>query len=349
MDALLRADEPQRATVLSEHASRRTFLTGVGLAGAAGLGASLLRSASAAAAAPAPAAGANGTLIYGINDENYSAFTTDNPSGFQYCYRAYDETVWESTSDVPKTWITDNPTHFVNWSMRPNLRLLLAGKFDKQIIDLLATAPNNAELTMWHEAAALPNCGPGNEYAVYAPPHGTKGNWMTAANLRAGHEHMQNLCNSHKNSAGGHVTYGQIFIGPAYQHQVGDWIAPNMYWYGYDIYDNKIYWENPDVANPAKSILNQSAIDARMTNNKHFLDGIAKGYKFHITETNSHVIQHRKNWALFLSEWMSGNGGYRFEWFYHAGGQLSGPYSALEPSTRKYIAEKIIPVYGQRT
>jgi hypothetical protein len=39
---------------------------------------------------------------------------------------------------------------------------------------------------------------------------------------------------------------------------------------------------------------------------------------------------------------------YRFEWFYHAGGPLSGPYSALEPSTRSYIAEKIIPVYGKR-
>jgi len=353
VETVLRVAERPRATS-AEDASRRAFLRGVGLAGAAGLAAPLLGSAAAPAAAGAGAlagarAAASGRLIYGINDENYPAFTTDNPKGFQYCYRAYDDSVWESTSDVPKTWITDNPTHFVNWSMRPNLRMLLDGKFDKQVIDLLATAPNNAQLTMWHEAAALPSCGPGNEYAVYAPPHGTKGNWMTAANLRAGHEHMQNLCASHKDSAGGHVTYGQIFIGPANQHQVGDWIAPNLYWYGVDIYDNKIYWTNPDVTSPAKAVLDQSAIDARMTDNKTFLDGIARGYKLNITETNSPVIQHRKNWALYLSEWMSGNGGYRFEWFYHAGGSLSGAYSALQPSTRTYIAEKIIPVYGQRT
>jgi hypothetical protein len=343
VSALLRVDEPQQATVSPEHASRRTFLTSVGLAGVAGLAAPLLSGTSRSAAA------SGGTLIYGINNENYSAFTTDNPTGFQYCYRAYDDTVWERTSDVPKTWITTNPTHFVNWSVRPNLRLLLAGKFDKQIIDLLATAPNNAELTMWHEAAALPHCGPGNAYAAYAPPHGTKGNWMTAALLRAGHAHLQNLCASHKDSAGGHVGYGQIFIGPANQHQVGSWIAPKLYWYGYDIYDNKIYWENPGVTNPAKTILNKSAIVTRMTDTKNFLDGIATGYRFHITETNSHVKQHRKNWALFLSEWMAENRGYRFEWFYHAGGKLSGPYSALEASTRRYIAERIIPVYGKRS
>jgi hypothetical protein len=172
--------------------------------------------------------------------------------------------------------------------------------------------------------------------------------WMTKQNLKAGHAHMRKLCAGNLDRNGHHVDYGQIFIGPAGQHQVGGWIAGDLDWYGVDIYDNKIYWKTPVPANPAKAILNQSAIDARMTSNKTFLDGIAKGYKFHITETNSHVIQHRKNWALYLSEWMSKNGGYRFQWFYHSGGPLSGPYSALEPSTRKYIAQKIIPVYGKR-
>jgi hypothetical protein len=326
--------------------SRRTFLKGIAIAGAAGLAAPLLASG-------ADAATAAGTLIYGINNENYAAFTKDNPKGFAYSYRAYDDTVWESAADVPTTWITANPTDYVNWSVRPNLRLLLAGEFDAAIRKLLKTAPDHAELTMWHEAAAPPACGPGNEYAKYAPKSiggtATDGTWMTAANLKAGHAHMRKLCAQTRDSNGGNVTHGQIFIGPADQHQVGDWIAGGLYWYGIDIYDNKVYWKNPRVTNPAKSVLDQAAINARMTGNKTFLDGIAKGYKLHITETNSPVIQHRKNWALYLSEWMSSNGGYRFQWFYHKGGKLSGAYSDLEPSTRAYIADTIIPRFGKRT
>jgi hypothetical protein len=262
--------------VSPEHASRRTFLKGVGLAGAAGLAGPLLASTSASASA--------GTLIYGINDDNYPAFTTDNPHGFQYSYRAYDDTVWEKTSDVPSAWITKHPTDYVNWSVRPDLDMLLNHEFDKQIIHLLSTAPDHAELTMWHEAAAPPHCGPGNKYAK--PP------WMTRGKLLAGHAYMQKLCASHPNSNGHHVEYGQIFIGPANQSNVGSWIAPHLYWYGVDIYDNSIYWNNSK--NP-KSGLKESAIDARMTNNKKFLDGKAKGYKLHITETNSHDPEHRKN------------------------------------------------------
>src|SRR6266566_133556 len=340
-------DQLSQDTVSSQHASRRTFLKGVGIAGAASLAGPLLASTTARAS--------TGTLIYGINDhdgsyDNYAHFTADNPSGFQYSYRAYDDTVWEQTSDVPKTWINDNPgNNYMNWSVRPDLNLLLRGTFDQQIIALLATAPDHANLTMWHEAAAPPNCGPGNNYAVYAPTSiggtGTKGSWMTAQNLKAGHAHMQNLCASNPNANGNHVSYGQIFIGPADQSQVGDWIASNLDWYGIDIYDNSIYWNDPDATDPSKTTLNQSAINTRMTNDKQFLDSKATGYKLHITETNSPVIQHRKNWALYLSEWMSNNGGYRFQWFYKCGGKLSGCYSDLETSTRDYFADTLIPTY----
>jgi hypothetical protein len=313
----------------SQHASRRTFLKGVGLAGAAGLAAPLLTSTSARAS--------TGTLIYGINDDNYPAFTNDNPSGFQYGYRAYDDTVWEQASDVPTTWINDNPTtNYVNWSVRPDLSRLLNGTFDQQIIALLATAPDHANLTMWHEAAAPPNCGPSNNYAQYS--------WMTKSNLLAGHAHMQNLCANHPNANGNRVSYGQIFIGPANQSQVGDWIAPNLGWYGIDIYDNSVFWNDP---NDQTKGLNQSAINTRMTNNKNVLNSKATGYKLHITETNSPYADHRKNWALYLSEWMSGNGGFRFQWFYRCGGADSGCYSDLEQSTRDYIAQVIIPTYGK--
>jgi len=302
----------------------------VGVAGAVGLASPLLASTSARAS--------TGTLIYGINDDNYPAFVADNPAGFQYGYRAYDDTVWEHTSDVPTTWIADNPTHYVNWSVRPDLSLLLNGSFDQQVINLLATAPDHASLTMWHEAAAPPNCGPGNNYAQYT--------WMTKSNLLAGHAHMQNLCAKHPSATGGHVSYGQIFIGPANQSQVGDWIASSLDWYGVDIYDNSVFWNNP---NDQTQGLNESAIDTRMTNNKNVLNSKATGYKLHVTETNSPYADHRKNWALYLSKWMNNNGGYRFLWFYRCGGADSGCYSDLEQSTRDYIAQTIIPTYGQHT
>lgn len=330
MNAVPGIDQPSQGTVSSKHASRRTFLKGAGLAGAAGLAGPLLASTSARAS--------TGTLIYGINNSNYPAFTTENPAGFQYSYRAFDDTVWERASAVPTTWITDNPTDYVNWSMRPDLSLLLNGSFDQQIINLLATAPDHANLTMWHEAAAPPNCGPGNKYAKYP--------WMTKSNLLAGHAHMQNLCASHPNRNGNHVDYGQIFTGPASHSGVGSWIASNLGWYGVDIYDNSMFWNNPN--DQAKG-LNESAIDTRMTNNKKALNSKATGYKLHITETNSPYADHRRNWALYLSKWMSNNGGSRFQWFYHCGGPLSGCYSDLKPSTRNYIAHQIIPTYGQPT
>jgi hypothetical protein len=327
MNAAPGIDQPPPESV--PEASRRTFLKGVGLAGAAGLAGPLLTSTGALAA--------TGTLIYGINNDNYPAFTADNPKGFQYSYRAYDDMVWEKPQDVPTAWITAHPTSFVNWSVRPDLDMLLDGKFDDQIKSLLATAPDHSELTMWHEAAAPPHCGPGNKYAQHK--------WMTRKNLLDGHAYLHKLCTENPNHNGHHVDYGQIFIGPANQANVGGWIAPSLYWYGIDIYDNGVYWTNPK---DPKSTLKESAIDNRMTSNKKVLNGKAKGYKLHITETNSPHPQHRKNWALYLSKWMRNNGGFRFQWFYHCGGSLSGCYSGLEKSTRTYFAKTIIPTYGKQ-
>jgi hypothetical protein len=47
-----------------------------------------------------------------------------------------------------------------------------------------------------------------------------------------------------------------------------------------------------------------------------------------ITETNSSVDSHRKNWMLWLSQWMAANNGYRIITFW--GGPLSGGWP---PST----------------
>jgi hypothetical protein len=343
-----RIDDHARESFSTEHASRRAFLKGVGLAGVADLAAPLLVSRNAGADPIPPG------LIYGINDENYLDFLDDNPAGFQYSYRAYKDTVWESVADVPLGWVADQPTNWVNWSVRPDLDLLLAGEFHDSIINLLATAPDHAQLTMWHEAADPPHCGPGNAYAVHAPTSiggtATDGTWMTPENLILAHGYMQGLCSKYPNSNGNRVKYGQIFIGPANQGQVGGWIAGSLDWYGIDIYDGPIYWEQPVPNNDdTKSILNQSAIEQRMTGNKAFLDRIATGYQLHITETNAHVIQHRKNWALYLSQWMFFNGGSRFQWRYGGECTMSGAYADLEPSTRDYIAGTIIPDYGLPT
>jgi len=337
MNAIPGIDQPAEQSLSSKPASRRTFLKGVGLASAAGLAAPYLAGTSASAAT-------TGTLIYGINDDDYQAFKADNPTGFVYSYRAYNDTVWEQPGDVPTTWPNDNPTHYVTFSVKPDLSLLTQKTFDQQIKNLLASAPDHAQLTMWHEAAEPPHNGPTDSYSVYP--------WMNKANLYAGHAYMQNLCATYPNRNGNHVGYGQIFIGPANQEQVGEWIAPNLDWYGVDIYDGSQFWNDPK--DPSKG-LDESAIDTRMTNNKQVLDGKATGYTFHITETNSVDPNHREHWALYLSKWMSNNGGYRFQWRYHCGGQDSGCYTAqngqpgLDPQTRDYIAKTIIPTYGKPT
>jgi hypothetical protein len=65
-----------------------------------------------------------------------------------------------------------------------------------------------------------------------------------------------------------------------------------------------------------------------------------------ITETNSHLDGHRKNWLLFLSEWMVANNGFRLLMFFHADGPLSGPFPPSD-SVIQYFNTTLIPDFGR--
>lgn len=84
------------------------------------------------------------------------------------------------------------------------------------------------------------------------------------------------------------------------------WLGHALDWYGIDIYDGQ------DFQRP-NGLLNRSAILGRLDQNLHAWREAAgeQAVSVRITETNSAHDNHRKNWMLFLSEWMAANNGYR--------------------------------------
>jgi hypothetical protein len=265
--------------------------------------------------------GAGTTLVYGTNHDYYNRFTCAVPHGI-HGYRVYDPTFIEKREQVPMKWPHDLDTVYSTFSLRPMPDPLLSGKLDQAIIQLLDTAPEQAELTIWHEA------GPRTNHALGYPPS------ITAEKLTAMHAHMQALVTAH-----GHVKYGQIIIGPA--DQMMNWLGKGLDWYGVDIYDNSEY------QNPRDGTLDQCKIVARMDQNKAAFAKVSKGTpSLRIPETNSHDDKHREDWFRFLSEWMVANNGYRLFTFWNPDGPLSGPWPPSH-AVLDYFNSTLIPDFGR--
>lgn len=258
------------------------------------------------------------TLIYGINHDLLDAFNCAVPYGV-HGYRAYRDKVLMTAADVDTTWPTDPSSVYSTLSLRPDPTALLSGALDAALNALMDTAPDHAELSAWHEA------GPGNPLDY--PPS------ITAASLTAIHAHMQALVTAH-----GHVKYGQIITGPA--NQMTDWLGHGLDWYGVDIYDNPNF-QKPD------GTLDQNAITFRMDQNKATFATVSNGTpSLRITETNSSHDNHRKNWLLFLSQWMVANNGFRLLTFWNPNGALSGPWPPSDPVIQ-YFNTTLIPEFGR--
>lgn len=253
----------------------------------------------------------------------------DVPDGTKGC-RVYTDGYLALPTDVPTAWPV-TPTAYSTYSIRPEPTPLLAGDLDEALIALIATAPNHAELSSWHEAHTP---GVGSNYPSY----------ITASSLTAIHAYMQNLCSNNLNADGGHVKYGSIVTGPA--ASLTAWMGHNLDWYGIDIYDlpgpngGPGNFQNPD------GTLSQSKINARMDANLAAWASLTNATpSVRICEANSPMDSHRKNWFLFLSEWMVANNGYRLMSFWDCGGSGSGCYPP-SPTVLDYWNTVLEPTYG---
>src|SRR5262249_33071713 len=198
---------------------------------------------------------------------------------------------------------------------------------DGQINHLLSTMPAHSVLTNWQEA------GPGNTLNFPS--------YVNASNTKALHNHMQSLVNTVQ-ANGGQVNYGQIVIDNPTNSEFGSWLGRNLDCYMIDIYDYsdnlgptaqcpsplKVRLPGTGTFRTADGPVSQSKINTRMDNYLTAFKGAttATAPIIHITETNSPVDGHRKNWFLYLTEWMNSHGGYRICSHWHPCGKDSGDW-----------------------
>jgi hypothetical protein len=327
MNPLPGIDQPSQGIVWSKRTGRRTFLKGAGLAGAASLAGPLLARTSARAS--------TGTkIVYGANHDNSTDWVTNAPSPdgknterrFFVAIVPYDDGVGDGSgkySPLITDWTSMQClTNYAIVSLRinpvyalqsPQIQIPDNGSgfttLDRQINYLLSTMPAHAVLTNWQEA------GPSNTLNFPS--------YVNASNTRGLHNHMQSLVSTVR-ANGGQVNYGQIVIDNPTNSGFDSWLGHNLDTYMVDIYDYSS--ANPPFRNP-DGTLSQSKIDTRMNNYKSAFASVTSATPLiHITETNSPLDSHRKNWFLFLTEWLSGNNGYRLVSHWHQGGQDSGPW-----------------------
>lgn len=290
--------------------SRRTLLRNAAIvgAGATAIGAASLSRAGAALATPALA---TTKIEYGAIHGVYPDWVANAPSpDHKNSERRYFGTV----NFIPKDWKAAGCySDYVTISIRPNPDDLLHNKtvpnngsgfttLDGQIKHLLSTCPDNVELASWHEAQSN------------NPLHYPK--YVTAESMRAIHAHMHKLCSTTRNADGGRVKYGCILTGAVASNT--NWLGKKLDWYGADIYDSKNF-------DKQDGLLDHDAITGRMDQNLEHWRAAAGTRKVNVrvTETNSPHDNHRKNWMLWLSQWMAANNGDRMITYWGTG-SLSG-------------------------
>jgi hypothetical protein len=302
--------ETSRRTVL-----RNALLVGVGAA-AAGI-TSLSRTGTARAAS-------SNKIAYGAMHSIYPDWVANAPSpdGKNSERRYFDS--------IPADWTAAACySNYVTMSIRPNPDDLLNNNtvpdngsgyttLDGQIKHLLSTCPDHAELTCWHEAQSDNPIG----YPSY----------ITATSIRAIHAHVQNLCSNTPDADGGRVKYGCILVGPVKAN--ANWLGTKLDWYGIDIYDGPAFQYTSGSENGE---LNQSLITGRMDENLSYWQAASTTgtVSVRITETNSNEDNHRKNWMLYLSQWMAANNGYRIITFW--GGPDSGTWPPSQTVLDYYV------------
>jgi hypothetical protein len=296
-----------QGTVSSSDASRRTFLKGAGLAGAASLAAPLLTSTSARAA--------NEGIILGCNADTYPAFTAAVP-GATGC-RSYRDVLLSSAADVDKylTKFPGLPGSNVVVSIHPDPTVLLDPKncdqpgLEQALKTFIESGRDNPQLpepqlTVWHEA--------GNLYKDLS--------YITPTSVRQMHAKMQSLCTQVTGVRYGCIIYGDIAA-------MDQWIPNAPYaldWYGVDV-----YWDgNFDFSS--------------YQNVKEYMDqyrALAQGRtglanpEINVCETNTGNEGARPSFFQNVALWLSQNYGRRMLTFWSPGGTSSGPWDPSDGAT----------------
>jgi hypothetical protein len=219
-------------------------------------------------------------------------------------FRAYRDqynfipTAWPAKDSAPEARVT--------LSIRPVPADLLAGQLDDQLTSFIAAAPPGVKLSAWHEASNL---------AGYP-------DYVTAENMTAVHQHMQDLCR------GSNVRYGSIIC--AVPSATKAWMGTSLDWYGLDIYDfpegqfrhfggglsrQKLFARLDDMLEACRELSGRDAPE------------------IDICETNSPRQGYRGEWFTLLAEWLQANGGQRLQTFWNPAGSLSGPWLPDDQTT----------------
>lgn len=246
MNAVSAKDQPLGGTVSSNSASRRTFLKGAGLAGAAGLAsaagltAPFLATTSARASTgiilgcQAPSAW-DGDGVPGWQSQVYEP--SENSGSFALGCRSYRDTMFNLNGSNGFAPFTDpgalgNPPTFPGESgsiplasIRPDPTSLLNGYLDSPLIEMITDGISKAssgyfqgtpQLTVWHEAGHLYNTtdGPLDGALDAVEVNGVPTNGTNARTARLMHQYMQNLVTTvNSTNAGPNVEYGCIIYG----------------------------------------------------------------------------------------------------------------------------------------
>lgn len=333
MNAVSGMDQPPQGTVASNNASRRTFLKGVGLAGAAGLAAPLLASTGARAAAEG--------LILGVNAPapfNNTPTWPNAVKGAVGC-RSYRDHVLKTADDVKNLGgFPGEPGSKVVASIRPDPRVLLDPNnpeqpaFDNAIKALIANGRDNPQLpapqlTVWHEAGNLyTNCNTPENWCQYN---------LTAQTVRSMHVKMQNLCNEVGGVGYGCIIYGEISKMASDTDPTHNYVPNPGYpldWYGIDVYyEDDPGWGRGDLVDytAVKNYMDRWLAVAKERS------GLAYP-KINVCECNANATNDAKRPQFFknLALWLHNNGGRRMLTFFPDGG---GPHSVPWPPPQATI------------
>ncbi len=272
--------------------------------------------AIAGAAGLTPAAASPIGIVFGSDRSGYSGFHAAAPMavGLRWYFNIENQ--------FPPAWPDPFPNTRMTLSLRPNPGDLFAGRLDSQLRAIIDSAPAHSELTFWHENTT------GNPLGYPPEVHNARA-------ARRMQEYGLGICR------GTHVKFGVITVGPV----VGqvDWMAPDLDWYGDDLY------EFPKLRGPNNSFSKKKVL-ARLRQNLQAWQKVTgrESPAIRICETNSPYNSHRSAFFTTIADFLATHNGNRMLTYWNAKhglakGGLSGPWppsqhviSTLTALTEKY-------------
>jgi hypothetical protein len=263
------------------------------------------------AAAPASAATRHVRLTWGIDQEYWNQFraTVFHANGVRVYY--------DKTNYIPPSWPMFLRDPWVTLSLRPARDALLSGRLDRALRRLIRSAPSHSQLTIDQENID----GGGRANPLRYPP--SIHNPVSFVRMQ---RHLERLCKDTN------VHFGVLAIGPV-RGPAEKWIYGGDDWFGYDIYDNKLYWDRHGNLVRQKlwaRLSGDLAAFRRVSGRRHpFIT---------IGETNSPRDGHRANWFTYIARWFDANNGKtpaRILTYWTRGGGLSGAWPPSPPVVRR--------------